>query len=98
MSGQRDRSGRFQKGCDPGPGRPRRDIERDYVATLSESVGLDAWRKITEKAVADALAGDPKAREFLAGYLMGKPTGNTLQRLRDDEEGTCSVGTLLGWS
>ena len=36
------------------------------------------WRKgeeIVEKAVADAKNGGPKAREWLAGYLVGKPEG-----------------------
>lgn len=95
--GPRDRKGRFAEGNPGGPGRPRRAVERDYVAALSESVGLDAWKRIVERAMADALAGDPKAREFLAGYLMGRPTGDTLQRLRDDEEGVFSLDSL-GWT
>jgi hypothetical protein len=40
---------------------------------LRESVPLEKWREIVETAVAQAVVGDAKAREWLASYLIGKP-------------------------
>jgi hypothetical protein len=74
-------TGRFVSGNPGGPGRPRRAIERDYLAALSEAVPMDRWRKIIERAVSDAEQGDAKARESLSGYLAGKPTGVALLKL-----------------
>ncbi|WP_201068928.1 MULTISPECIES: hypothetical protein [Thiorhodovibrio] len=37
-------------------------------------VDLDQWRRICEKARDDALAGDEKARSWLARYLVGDPS------------------------
>jgi hypothetical protein len=62
----RDPDGRFQKGGKGGPGRPRRAIERDYLATLSEAVPLSVWQEIVAKAVESAREGDHAARVWLA--------------------------------
>ena len=51
-------NGRFQKG---GPGRPRRAIESDYLATLSEAVPLSVWQEIVAKAVDEGREGDHAA-------------------------------------
>src|SRR5271157_3551276 len=82
----RDPDGRFQKGGKGGPGRPRRAIERDYLATLSEAVPLSVWQEIVAKAVESAREGDHAARVWLANYLVGKPTGDALRNLAVDEE------------
>jgi hypothetical protein len=37
---------------------PRRQIEREYLATLSAAVPLDIWQAIYKRAADDALAGD----------------------------------------
>jgi hypothetical protein len=81
VSADRDDNGRFAPGNAGGPGRPRRAIERDYLATLSEAVPLEAWREIVETAVDQARGGDAKAREWLGSHLMGEPTGNALLKL-----------------
>ncbi len=83
---QRDPDGRFQKGGKGGPGRPRRAIEIDYLAKLSEAVPLSVWQEIVAKAVEEAREGDHTARAWLAGYLCGKPTGDALRNLAVDEE------------
>ena len=88
----RDSNGRFQKGRKGGPGRPRRAIESDYLAKLSEAVLLSAWQEIVAKAVEDAREGDHAARVWLANYLVGKPTGDALRNLAVDEE--VGVGPL----
>ena len=67
----RDHRGRFQRGCTPGPGRPRRATEDEYLQTLSETVTVEKWRRIVERGVSDALAGDARAREWLSKFLVG---------------------------
>lgn len=74
MAGMRDIKGRFLVGHPGGPGRPRRQTEAGYLSVLMESVDLDQWRRICEKARDDALAGDEKARSWLARYLIGDPS------------------------
>jgi hypothetical protein len=82
----RDTNGRFGKGGKGGPGRPRRAIESDYLAKLSEAVPLSVWQEIVAKAVEEAREGDHTARAWLAGYLVGKPTGDALRNLAVAEE------------
>jgi hypothetical protein len=53
----RDRQGRFTTGNPGGPGRPRRAIEREYLATLSEAVSLEDWKEIVQAAVTAAKQG-----------------------------------------
>lgn len=48
---------------------------RAYLATISEICPPDVWGDIVAKAVEDAKRGDPKARDWLASYLVGKPGG-----------------------
>src|SRR5262245_12513652 len=81
MGADRDDNGRFAPGNPGGPGRPRRAVEADYLAALSEAVTLERWGEIVATAIAQAIAGDAKAREWLGSYLAGKPTGNALRRL-----------------
>ena len=66
-----DDLGRFAPGNAGGPGRPRRAIEREYLAVLGEAVTLDDWRQIVNQAVADAKDGDAAARTWLGKYLLG---------------------------
>ncbi len=72
----------------------RRPTERQYLAALSEACPPDTWREIVGKAVEDAKAGDPKAREWLASYLMGRPEhkAHSLHRLAvEDATGADAV-------
>lgn len=69
---ERTPEGRFAQGNPGGPGRPRRTVERDYIATLSEAVTLDAWRSVIEAAIAQARNGDDKARAWLSKYCLGE--------------------------
>ena len=50
---------------------PRRPIEREYLATLNAAVPLDTWQAICKRAADDAMAGDAKARDWLAKWLLG---------------------------
>src|SRR5215468_6755002 len=85
MSEQRDIRGRFAVGNNGGPGRPRRAMERDYLVALANAVPMDRWQAIVQRAIDDAEQGDPKAREWLAGYLVGRPHGDGLARPADAE-------------
>ena len=76
--------GRFQKGNPGGPGRPRRAVEREYLAALSDAVNPDQWRRVVEKALQDAQAGDATARAWLSKYLLGD-TPATLMELAAKE-------------
>ena len=93
-AGNRDQAGRFASGNRGGPGRPRRVTERAYLAAISEACPPDVWQEIVAQAVQDAKAGDAKARDWLAAYLVGRPDAAavTLHRLAvEDEAGTDAV-------
>jgi hypothetical protein len=85
MSIDRDENGRFADGNPGGPGRPRRTVEREYLAVLSEAVSLDDWGAVVARAVEDAKAGDARARDWLSKHMFGeKPM--TLTELAAKEE------------
>ncbi|HUY34349.1 MAG TPA: hypothetical protein VMV69_16505 [Pirellulales bacterium] len=64
-----DKAGRFAPGNPGGPGRPRREVEAEYLAATMANVTAEAWGRIVAKAVVDAEAGDRHAREWLARML-----------------------------
>lgn len=68
---KRNGKGQFTQGTQGGPGRPRLETEREYLRVLISACPISTWKEIVEKAVADALDGNHKAREWLAGYLIG---------------------------
>ena len=51
--------------------RQRRPIEREYLGALNAAVPVETWRAICERAADDALAGDARARDWLAKWLLG---------------------------
>src|SRR5262249_38169576 len=65
---------------------PRRPIEREYLAALNAAVPLDTWQAICKRAADDALAGDAKARDWLAKWLLGLET-RLLTTLAAEESG-----------
>jgi len=71
MDNGRNKNGQFASGNAGGPGRPRRMVEHDYLAALGDVVSLVNWREIVERAVADAKAGDARARDWITKYLIG---------------------------
>lgn len=71
----RQRNGRFAKGNTGGPGRPRLTVtEREYMEATMEACPVSAWREIVAAAVNDAKAGNARARDWLARYLVGLPS------------------------
>jgi hypothetical protein len=65
----------------PGPGRPRRAIEADYLRSISDPIPPEEWKAIVSKAREQALAGDHTARRWLADYLLGPPAADRLLNL-----------------
>ena len=65
----------------------RRPIEREYLATLNGAVPLDTWQAICKRAADDALAGDARARDWLAKWLLATDT-RPLTTLVAEEFGT----------
>lgn len=64
----------FEKGQSGNPkGRPKRLIEEKFLKKISSSVTITEWREIIKKAVDQAKRGDPRARQWLSEYLVGKP-------------------------
>lgn len=86
----RQRGGRFAPGNPGGPGRPRRAVEAEYLAALNDAISLDDWRLVVERALADAKAGDAKARDWLCRYLLDG-IDQPLFRLAADEHRGKSV-------
>jgi len=76
-NGRCDR-GKFAPGNPGGPGRPRRAVEREYVAVLSDVVTVDVWRDVVTRAVEDAKAGNARARDWLSRYVLGAEPLNLL--------------------
>lgn len=71
---ERDAKGRFVKGQSGNPdGRPKREVEADYLVMLGAVVTPERWRAIVEKAATQAERGDDRARRWLSDYLIGKP-------------------------
>lgn len=68
----RDLAGRFATGNCGGPGRPRRPVEQQFLAVVTEECNLSDWREIVQKAVSMAKAGDHKSRDWLARHLIGR--------------------------
>ncbi len=85
---ERDNNGRFAKGNRGGPGRPRRHVESEYLAALSDTVTMDSWKQVCQRAVEDAINGDSKAREWLTKHMVGD--GQRITRLAAAEH--------WGWS
>jgi hypothetical protein len=53
-----------------------RRTERDYMAVLLDAVTLDDWRTVVANTLQEAKGGNPQARNWLAQYLVGRPTSD----------------------
>jgi hypothetical protein len=73
MNTERNANGRFAAGRRGGPGRPRREVEAQYLVAFREAVPLETWGAIVTKAVDQALEGDARARDWISSYVVGRP-------------------------
>jgi hypothetical protein len=80
----RDAGGKFAPGNPGGPGRPRRAVEREYLAQLAEACPPETWPQVCQKAVEDARAGDARASDWLARYLLGAEPPRLLALAADE--------------
>lgn len=73
MTQQRNDQGRFMVGNRYGKGRPPRATEAGYLAVLMQACDLETWKRVVNRAIEDAQAGDTAARAWLGNYLLGAP-------------------------
>lgn len=78
VNGKHKSNGRFAVGNKLGTGRPRRAVESQYLAAISDACPLSTWKEIVKAAVSGALAGDAAARTWLSKYLIGDNGGTLL--------------------
>jgi hypothetical protein len=74
----RSENGRFGEGNAFGKGRPKLETERLYLHAIREACDFDSWLQIVTQAVIQAKEGEPKARTFLANYLIGRPNEKSI--------------------
>ncbi len=97
MSEYHDENGRFAKGHAGLGGRPKSKFrarsKHDYLQRLHDKMSLSQWDKILDTAIAQAIAGDAKARAYLTLYAIGRP----LQAVEISGPGgsPLSLGTIL---
>lgn len=74
----RNEKGQFAKGVSGNPaGRPRKEVEAEYLSATIGAVSLADWKEITAKAVHQAKRGDTAARKWLSDYVLGTPIQRT---------------------
>jgi len=76
-------SHKFKPGNTYGTGRPKREIEQNYLEILKSELTPAIWAGIVKRAMADALKGVPSARQWLSDYAIGKPS--TIVELRGED-------------
>ena len=69
----RDENGKFAKGNEGGPGRPKKEREQRFYEITLATVTFSDWQDIVNKAIKQAKTGDAVARKWLSDYLMGPP-------------------------
>lgn len=72
MSG-RDKTGRFVKGCKPGPGNPNVRRIAEHTRAIRDAVTADELRAVVRKLADQALAGDIQAARVLLDRCAGTP-------------------------
>lgn len=93
---ERQANGRFATGNAGGPGRPKRAVERDYMAILGDVVTPAEWKVVVSKALSDAQSGDPKARDWLSRYVIGsKPPLQLIEIAASEERRVSSADDTL---
>lgn len=71
MSKNRNKKGQYAKGNPGGPGRPKKEREREYLDATVSCISIAQWKRIVKRAADDAENGDAVARRWLGDYLLG---------------------------
>ena len=78
-----------------------RGSEEHYLETLADVTDTERWQQICDRAVEQAIGGDRHARNWLSGYLLGRPltrvASQSVSTLRTEfsEEDRAAVVTAL---
>lgn len=79
--------GRFEKGCKPGPGRPKANKELSYSEVFRKALTPEAAFAIVERAVTQASNGDHRAREWIFKHvLQPQPQRIDVGRFQSNQE------------
>ena len=99
MAKGRDSKGQFTEGNPGGPGRPRRQVEVQYLTALTEAISIDDWRAVVGRAVEDAKKGDARARDWISRYMVGDCVVEAVRKgeLSADGEPNMLVNALGTW-
>jgi hypothetical protein len=73
--GRRD-NGQFAPGCPPGPGRPPLATEFQFLRAMRAAVSPDDFTAVVRKALEQAKAGDARARDWVARYVLPQDTSD----------------------
>lgn len=77
------------------------ESEEQLLSTLVDVLDPERWQAICNKAIEQAIAGDRHARNWLSGYLLGKPITRvasqsiSTQRTEFSEKDRAAVVTAL---
>ena len=94
MSDERNTDGTFAAGNTAGRGRPRRQVELEYLGVLADACTPERWARIVEAACVAAESGDDKARQWLSKYLLGAEPPTLLALARRDVAGVSADDEL----
>ncbi len=86
MNRGRDDHGRFRKGNSFGRGRPRKEIERDYLTAMRDTCSRADIQEIFGKLVEQAKTGDLRAAKFVMDALVGSREPLALTRIEVEDQ------------
>lgn len=93
----RDKSGRFAPGSNPNPkGRPKREIEAEYLDATIAAVSIEDWARIVQAMVTFAKAGNVQAATWIGNYLLGKPQEHIAITAEQPTKYVVEMPTILG--
>jgi len=93
VNGDRDRNGRFTKGCRGGPGNPLGKRIAQLRTAIIEAVSEEDIRRIVQSLVRKAIEGDTHAAAILFERTVGRPVELDVIERIESLEAQLSEGT-----